>query len=265
MSKKRMFFEHATWKSDPWLGAGTPPKSPQNQLVDILVNIPGYLEDISNIEDMHLIDQTTVQVVEYLKLDLMTLYRWRWEWERTNPHAAADLDPKELPPGKMVCSNRVFPKVLWFQNFTQATEIALYNTTLCCTLGLLWQFEPPPRDLPIDIERQPLLLPGQCNSLRPLAEEICRTFEYQVMNVQSSRESALFWLLPLGVADKVLKNDSRFDRWISSMLHASKKTVTHGTNQAHFAFNHLDFINTSLKWRRHNLWKRSCLPVEATE
>jgi hypothetical protein len=258
-----MFFEQPAWKCDPWLEAGAPPKSPQNQLVDILVNVPGYLEDLASVEDNPHPNQKVATVIQNLKSDLMALYQWRWNWETANPQAATNLDPEDLPPGMTICDNRVFPKVLWFQNFTQATEISLYNTTLCCILGLLWQFEPPQNVPHLNNAYHPLLLPGQYSSLKPPAEEICRAFEYQVMNVHSSRESALFWLLPLGVTDKVLKNDPRFDRWVYSMLHASKKNVKHDTQQAQFALNHFEFLTTSLRWRRHNLWKRSCLPVEA--
>jgi hypothetical protein len=115
---------------------------------------------------------------------------------------------------------------------------------------LLWQFEPQGQTEPIVLSSYPLRMPGQYNSLHGPAEEICRAFEYQLLNVNNTRESALFWLLPLGIAHKVLQEDPRYSCWIQSMLDMSKLTRGYGSGTNEFAFGHYEFLNFALSRQR---------------
>ena len=241
ISGQRLFLDRPVWKTEPWRGEAAPPKTPQNELVDIMVNIPGYLQDAAAIKREADPGTQLVALVGHLRADLANLYEWRWRWEQRNPHGAYELDPVDLPTGKMVGSFRLCHNVLWFHSFTQATEILLYNAVLLCLLGALWQFEPPDESQVGIAPSTPLMLPGECSSLFEPAEEICRAFEYQLLNVNNGGESALFWLLPLGVAHKVLEGEPEYAKWITSMLDSSRVTRGYGTGNSEFAFGNYPF------------------------
>ena len=117
----------------------------------------------------------------------------------------------------------------------------LYNAIQLWLAGLLWKLTPSNTPTMIssaaqiaadqagtreDIHITPLALPGTSLSLHPLAVEICRVFEYQCRNVQHSKASALFCLLPIGLASSVLDRETRYQEWIRSMLDMS--TITKG-------------------------------------
>lgn len=250
VSKRRTFLEQECWKTLPWHGVGLPPKTPQNELVDIMVNIPGYMEVSASIQSGRASGTQIAHLIARLKEDLSFSYKWRWKWEAGNPNAAWELTLSEVPTGRVVCDGRLFEKVLWFRTFTQATEILLYNAVLLCLLGMLWQFEPPPDSESQSTTSVPLILPCEVVNLIEPAEEICRGFEYQLLNVQNSRESALFWLLPLGVAAKVLEGEPKYGRWIQAMLDTSRVTRGYGTGMSEFAFGHYHFPHIGHPRRR---------------
>lgn len=241
VSKRRIFLEQESWKTLPWCGVGLPPKSPQNELVDIMVNIPGYMEVLASLQTGQASAAQVAHLVANLKEDLSFSYQWRWKWEAKNPNAAWELAPSEVPTSRVVSKVRLFEKVLWFRTFTHATELLLYNAVLLCLLGLLWQLEPPPDPESQGPTSVPLVLPCEVVNLIEPAEEICRGFEYQLLNVENSRESALFWLLPLGIAAKVLEREPKYGRWIQAMLDTSKVTRGYGTGMSEFAFGHYQF------------------------
>ncbi|KAH7303808.1 hypothetical protein B0I35DRAFT_401919 [Stachybotrys elegans] len=227
ITKQRCFLEADSWKTEPWRNLH---KSPQNELVDIMVDIPGIMQGLAEDKDKEVIK---------LRSNLSALDRWRMRWEHVNPAAAWELAPADLPEGKSVGGSRVFSEVLWFQTFTQATEVILYNSALLCILGLLAEC-----GLGDELPKAPTIsLLGQETSAREAAQQICRAFEFQLLNVAASRDSALFWLLPLGIADKVLESDGRFRVWIQSLLDESKKLRRYGTGTSEFAFGHFDFLS----------------------
>ncbi|ETN40746.1 uncharacterized protein HMPREF1541_05026 [Cyphellophora europaea CBS 101466] len=242
VAKKRIFLEQAIWKTAPWQGSGLPPKTAQNELVDIMVGIPGYMQDTVEIQQGGAKDkQKKALLLARLKADLSTLFDWRWKWEAHNPNAAIEMEPGALPVGRRVCDFRLFRKVLWFRNFTQATEILLYNAVLLCLLGALWQFDPP-AEVEVPAPTNSILKrPDEIFSLLEPAEEICRGFEYQLLNIDNSQDSTLFWLLPLGVASKVLEAEPEYGRWIQSMLDTSRVTRGYGSGMSEFAFGHYQF------------------------
>ena len=174
---------------------------------------------------------------------LEKLYQWRWEWEELHPDTVWEVEPNAPDCShELLGSFRAVHKVLCFSSFALATEISLYNAILLCLLGLLWSFEPPSSAFPsLRLSKGPLNLPGDsCNLYEP-AEEICRTFEYQLLNVRHSTESALFWLFPLGLASKVLEDDVNYCMWIKSMLDTSQTTRGYGTGNNAFGFGAYNF------------------------
>jgi hypothetical protein len=239
--KQRCFLDQPAWKSDPWAGLL---KSPQNELIDILVNLPSYLHDLAQIQQ-GITSQATL--VTRLQADLAFLNRWRWKWHKQNPGVAREIYPSKLPPGIAPCSSCVFPKILWFKTFTHSSEILLYNATLISTLGLLAHFSPPtaPRFSPPSIF--PLHLPGQHTSLFDAVVEIFRTFEHQLLSVSSRREAAFFWLLPLGVATKVLQREAEYTRWAEEMTGMAATLRSHGSGSSEFAFGYWGFLDKALE------------------
>lgn len=234
----------------PWQGPGASPKNPQNELVDILVNMPGYIEDSSLVQNGSASGEQRAHLIACLKDDLALLSHWRWKWEQVNPNAAWEVEVAHLPCQRAISTARLFEKVLWFRSFTHATEILLYNAVLLCLLGALWQFEPPSGRDPQMRTSSPLLLPNEVESLFEPAEEICRGFEYQLLNINNSRESALFWLMPLGVAAKVLEEEEEYGAWIRTMLNTSKVTRGYGSGTNEFAFGHYQFPHLGRPKRR---------------
>jgi hypothetical protein len=239
--KQRCFLEQPAWKSEPWAGL---PESPQNELIDVLVNLPGYLHDLAQIEQGTLSQAT---LVTRLQADLTLLNQWRWNWHKQNPDAAREIYPSGLLPGMAPCSSRVFPKVLWFKTFAQSSEIFLYNAVMICTLGLLSHFSPPPNcHHPITSTAPPRLL-GRPTSIFEAAVEVFRAFENQFLSVSSSHESAFFWLLPLGVASKVLQKAPEYVRWADEMIEMAAKLRSHGSGSSEFAFGHWGFLDKALE------------------
>lgn len=227
-----------------------PPKSPQNELVDVLVHIPAFIVEAEALGSTPT-PQARSSLVAKLRVLLDLAYDWRWSWQSRNVNAVWDMAPAELPHGKKVGGCRCFHEVLWFSSFTHATEICLYNAVLLCVLGLLWQFEPPDSDQEsIRLSRSPLMLPGDISSLYEPAEEICRAFEFQLLNVAHCRESALFWLFPLGLASKVLEDDPEYGRWIKSMLDRSYVTRGYGTGNNSYGFGNYKFPKVGKPRRR---------------
>ena len=80
-----------------------------------------------------------------------------------------------------------------------------------------------------------------CDIVYQPADEICRAFEYQLLNVRHCSDSALFWLFPLGLASKVLEDDLEYMRWIKGMLDTSKVVRGYGTGNNSYGFGSYTF------------------------
>ncbi|OCL03880.1 hypothetical protein AOQ84DRAFT_442428 [Glonium stellatum] len=244
VARQRTFLEQEKWQTIPW-ALGPPSKSQQNHLVDILAMVPGFLEDdakLGQLEDLVLRQDLLCR----LKCQLQRLYRWRWKWEELNPNAAQE----ETPSTPLTNKPRVVEKTLYFSAHLQATEIMLYNAVLLWLLGLLWRLEPldgsttveaaaaaaADISIPVDVSAVTLHLPGQAISLRDPAIEICRVFEFQIANMENSKDSALFFLFPLGLAWSVLEQEAPFREWIRGMLDSSRVTRGYAIGQNLWGF-----------------------------
>ena len=250
ISKRRCFLEEDKWQTVPW-AAELSAKSAQNHLTNILVTVPGMLEDdaaLSQQDD----SAARMALVERVEHQLVKLFTWRWKWNELNPYSVWEESTSSNPtavPGQ----NRLFESVFWFSAFERATEIVLYNAVQMWLVGLLWRLTPahtpaiissaaqiaaPPAYMLENTTVSPLLLPGVSFSLRDPAIEICRVFEYQCRNVQHSRDSALFYLLPIGLAYSVLEREPLYRDWIRAMLDMSPVTRGYvlGQNVMGFGF-----------------------------
>ncbi|KAK5231757.1 hypothetical protein LTR47_007160 [Exophiala xenobiotica] len=285
ITKTRSFLEQSVWIDEPWSVCGQENKSSQNQLVDILAYVPGFLEDQARLDEQWPRPSTSegfrfrLDLVQRIEYQVARLYNWRWHWEEINPHSVWEVDPEIMPSHHFFAAHRPrrIRNTLIFSSFSKAIEISLYNAVLLCLLGLLWSLQTPIDDDGNDDEDSPssssplqellsqttststpLHLPGTVDSLIEPAIEICRAFEFQLLNVKNtstSTSTALFWLFPLGLASKVLEDNAtrEYMAWIKDMLDSSQITRGYGTtgqNTAGFGFYKFPQINRRGRRRR---------------
>lgn len=250
ISRKRSFLEDEEWMSVPW-ALEPAMKSEQNKLADILVTVPGMLEDdvqLAQRDDPDLRDR----LVERIQRQLTKLYQWRWRWQALY----ADTVFEEEASRKLSDhgdARHLFESRLRFSSFERATEICLYNAVQMWLMGILWKTAPgnastiilSAAQLPIELQgvfgwrySTPLSLPGTSVSLRDPAIEVCRVFEFQAENVSHSQEPALFYMLPVGLAYSVLEHNPPYRGWLVSMLDKSPVTKKYvvGQNSMGFGF-----------------------------
>ncbi|OJD35218.1 transposase tc1-like protein [Diplodia corticola] len=250
LERKRTFLEEFRWRTTPW-ALDPAAKSPSNELMDILSEVPGFLEDEATLKTT---DDTPLRIGLLTRVEkcLQNLYHWRWRWESKNPNAVFEVTAK--PPGDMKMSE-VPPGLqtsLRYQKWLQANEICLYNAVLLWILRFLAELRPTAFPYPspspssqrsspaaspqsadspqslqssdeytylqdhilANMPRTPLLLPGQARSLRQPAMEICRSFEYLLETFAKSNDIALSWLMPISLAYYVLQDDRDYARWV---------------------------------------------------
>ncbi|KAH7052399.1 hypothetical protein B0J12DRAFT_72335 [Macrophomina phaseolina] len=252
LERKRTFFEESKWKIIPW-ALDPSAKSPTNHLLDILCDVPGFLEDemaIKATNDVPL----RLGLLTRVEKSLQELYHWRWAWEARNPNAVFEVPakpphgfkPSNVPPG--------LDTALHYKTWLQANEISLYNAVLLWVLRFLGELRPtafpypspspssqhsspsPPAEASpqsnqssedysylhdhifANMPRTPLLLPGQARSLRQPAMEICRSFEFVLETFTKTDDTALSWLMPISLAYYVVQDDEEYARWIRKKL-----------------------------------------------
>ena len=246
LTETRLFLERQDWQGIPW-SCDPASKSEQDRLVDILVMVPGFLEDRRRLSDCA--DSSACEeLANRVSYQLQLLYHWRWEWGRKYPLAAWEEERQPpLPHSPEILYPEETTQLLRFVSFARAVEISLYNAVLLHLLQLLCSLASAteahlPVSRTIARARSNISLGG---SLRPpqgipsqheAAIEIARAFEYQLLHVRQSKDSALFWLYPLGQASKILGGEVEWNRWIQQMLNASRVTRGYGSGNNPFGF-----------------------------
>jgi hypothetical protein len=243
ISRQRTFLDEDQWRTIPY-ALDPSSKGTQSQLVDILVMIPGFLQELDGLRiSSSGCKDAQAALLDKILQQLNTIFYWRWSWHLANPDGAWEL------PAQTICSltnkPRVFGKVLHFLTLDLATEIMLYNAILLWLLGLAWQLDPdhasyhiatvaqsinPVASGPSDM-RGPLHLAGQAVHLRDAALEICRCMEYHIQNIKYGHNSSLFYLFPIGMAWSVLQAEELYKQWIVDMLNSSYITKGYVTGE----------------------------------
>ncbi|KAK9320285.1 hypothetical protein V1517DRAFT_329822 [Lipomyces orientalis] len=240
ISKTRTFLEQDAWLTKPWsaIGGAVNNKNAQNQLVDILVYIPGFLQDQAQLERWPS-EHLKLDLIQRIEHQIARIYDWRRRWDQVNCNTMWEIDPKFDPSYHHLSPTRAGRKVMLFSSFTTATEIALYNAVILCLFSLLFTFKPCESDLPLPIapSQTPLFLHSEVSSLIELAVEICHAFEFQLANVHRSHDSTLFWLFPIEIASNILEDDAEYISWIRAMLSTSQVTRGYGTGQKTYGLN----------------------------
>lgn len=250
VGKQRLFFDSEQWRSIPW--AKHPVyKTPQSELLDILVVVPGILQDHAALEAAQITQHSPyTEILERVKTQITILYQWRWKWQKRSAHEVG------TQASSVVSASDSSEQVgrLRFRRIVAASEIMLYNAVLMWLMALLYKMDPlgasqqieacanaaiPPND---DAARyasfQPLRRPGAAFTLRDPAIEICRAFEWVTRHHAYSKEPTFLYLFPVGMAMTALKDDPQAMAWVRALLNTSPATASYaqGENQAGFGF-----------------------------
>ena len=186
IARQRLFLEAQEWKVIPW--ALNPfSKTQQNYLVDILVDVPGLLQDAGKLNEQSN-QQAEERLLSRVKARLYALYHWRFTWELLNPNAAYEVMPQAEERKK-----RVIQRKLFCQNHGQGAEIMLYNAIYLFLFGLLQRVTPDAVSDTIltlaetaahdagfsdTAPRGILKLPDEVRDPRGLAIEVCTTISH---------------------------------------------------------------------------------------
>ncbi|EKG19731.1 hypothetical protein MPH_02979, partial [Macrophomina phaseolina MS6] len=228
LERKRTFFEEDRWKTVPW-ALNPSAKSPTNHLLDILADVPAFLEyekTIKQANDNSLRKSLRSRVEQRLH----DVYQWRWAWELRNPGAAFEVSTRTSTQMPSLEIPRGLETSLLFTTWLQASEICLYNAVLIWLLHFQGELRPAafPYLSPSPLASfksshpSPLLLPGQVRSLRQPAMEICRSFQYLIDSFAKSGETPLSWLMPISLAYYILQEDREYVGWIRMRLDGCK-------------------------------------------
>ena len=248
ISKQRVFLDAEPWRIIPW--ARNPAfKTPQSELLDILIVIPGVLQSHASVDTLPQDSQSPYfELLGVIKDQLLKLYRWRWRWQARSGHEVGlqleDHSPLPHLPGQL--------GRLQFRRFVAATELMLYNATLMWLLALLYKMDA--MGAPQHIEDcaaaaatasdddlshtsfQPLRRPGAAVTLRDPALEVCRAFEWVTRHHKFSKEPTFLYLFPVGMAMPALRDDTQKLAWIRVLLDSSPVTASYGQDQNHAGF-----------------------------
>ncbi|MCJ1439480.1 hypothetical protein MMC27_008874 [Xylographa pallens] len=272
ISRRRCFLEQAQWRTAPW-ALDPSAQSGQSRLVNILVFMPGFLEDHSRLVQEYdfVLHQDLLQSLQF---QLKQLFEWRWHWQMEYLCAAwEEENDRDVFPGRAIR----------FATTSQAAETMIYNTVLIWILGLLWKVDPSnTSSIVLDAARHtqgtlsgrytrhgPLHLPGEVVNLHDVAVEICRAFDFQIRNTVNNSASILFFLMPIGLAWSVLGHEEEWAKAINESLSKSHVTSGYQTGQNVFGFgsyavpNVINGQESATLWLSHS--EKSVYLVETTE
>lgn len=208
------------------------PKTALDSLLDILVDVPGIVNDMAASE--HPISPATRasfhQKVGQLRRDLA---QWRWTWADMNRGAAY-----EVPSNLRVRSieTPVFREqlatLLEFDTTQQALEMLTYNAGLIYLLqleDLLHMGEP--HNVPLtdehaeyirDVSKRhpstPLLLPGEAKFICQPALEAFRLIPSLYKNLVTTKDRIMVMLAPLGIVYCSTQSHAELSRCMKSVL-----------------------------------------------
>ncbi|KAH6961972.1 hypothetical protein BKA56DRAFT_598155 [Ilyonectria sp. MPI-CAGE-AT-0026] len=259
VGKQRLFFDDIKWRTVPW-ALNPASKTPQSELLDILVVVPGILQDHAASEKAAALEAFShLDIAERVQEQLTILYQWRWRWQAdSGDQVTADTGRTWQPNGAAVAvlgsigTSRHLGR-LRFGKFIAATEIMLYNAALMWLLALLWKTDPlgagqrieacATAAMPEDEETrcrsfEPFRRPGASLTVRDPALEVCLAFEWVSRHHSRSKDPSFLYLFPVGMAMSVLDQEPEIKKWAQALLEKSPITANYaqGDNPAGFGF-----------------------------
>lgn len=260
VSRQRLFLEEEKWLTIPW-ARNKVYKTPQSELIDILMTIPGVLEDhaarLADLGSSTVID--TLDLAVKVQNQLVDLFLWRWRWQLASGHLVGEEIIETGNDGTDQLGSLGTSKQnrrLRFGRFTAATELMIYNATLMWLMALLWKLDPFGAAQRIDAcaamasasfdnaefgSFAPLRRPGGALSVTDPAMEICQAFEWVSRHHSLGKEPTHLYLFPVGMAITVLEeagDASEGGAWARQLLDASPITANYAkaSNPAGFGF-----------------------------
>jgi hypothetical protein len=223
VEKKRCFLERHEWKTIPW-ALDPESKTSTHHIQDILCDIPGLMEDATNVQgssqEPSEIASRHQRLSENILIHLNALYEWRTASQCANPGACHEVLAASSSP---VQTQILSPTALHYSSLTAANEITLYNAILLLLLRLRYQILGPSSNapitalhLPLHIDYGPLYPPGAAPNPRAVAMEICRRVEYNLLDSQNA--GAFLLLFPLRLAFTTFDPGSRERIWVSDVM-----------------------------------------------
>ncbi|KAH7121625.1 hypothetical protein EDB81DRAFT_230961 [Dactylonectria macrodidyma] len=258
VGKQRLFLDDIKWRTVPW-ELNPASKTPQSELLDILVMIPSILQDHAASEKAAApAPYMSTEIADRVQVQLKTLYQWRWKWQAESGHqVSVDNGTTWQANGAAAAvlgsigTSRHLDRLV-FCKFVAATEIMLYNAALMWLLALLWKTDPlgagsrieacADTTMPEGDARfasfEPLRRPGASVTVRDPAMEVCRAFEWVSRHHCRSKDPSFLYLFPMGMAMSVLEQESEGKEWAKKLLEKSPLTASYaqGGNPAGFGF-----------------------------
>lgn len=256
VGKQRLFLDDEIWRTVPWaLNPGL--KTGQSELLDILVVVPGILQDHARYAKSGVSGPPLNGIIGRVEKQLILVYRWRWRWQIVSgSQVHVDRGETRQPSTSTISTfgsseDAQQFKRLRFGRFVAATEIMLYNAALMWLLALLWKLDPtgargrveacarvstPVRNATPQTSFAPLQQPGALFQVRGPAIEICRVFEWVSRHHGRSKDPTLMYLFPVGMAMSVLDREPENKDWVRGLLQRSSLTANYGQGDSPAGF-----------------------------
>jgi hypothetical protein len=224
-AQRRTFVEEEVWKTLPWKDT---PKNAEDQIVDILVDLPGLGEDVVS-------PQNHASCQEKIGILISRLRAWRWDWEAAHSGTVREVPYRvEMAGIETDVFKELLSTSLEFESLTRALEILMYNAALL----YLMQLEAAARGGTAEPEslsddenayirrvaalrrvNSPLLLPGEPKFLCQPAIEAFRVMPCitKLLTTTTEKET-LITLAPLGIMYWVLQGQPELSCCLDSML-----------------------------------------------
>jgi hypothetical protein len=218
--------EREEWKTIPWED-DPESRTSKDRLTDILVDIPGLVEDCDNVFILEQ-KQSGPAISQRARITQKTgelmarLIEWRLGFEREFPNCCYEVNTDPGTSLSVDAKGVLFPTILHYRSLSEAADIMLYDSSLLMllninqfTTGQAFVFDTKVTET---VQRtNPLYLPGETSSFREIALEICRSIEYHMLPIHSNAGS-FFTLFPARVAYFAMSRTSREAVWIESIL-----------------------------------------------
>lgn len=197
------------------------------QLGDIMVKIPGLLEDsdLAKAETLLPLKQRRIDIGALKARIIHTLrelFLWRWWWEQENPLCAYRVPGNRLGSFSVDESGvPLFQSLIYFNHFHRGREPILYNASLLHVLQLaeIWSIEDAQARALTTLAHldQPdhtnaMLLPHERLSKEEVVQEILTSLEFFLQGEQRN-SGALTMMLPLRMTLPFV-NEHKLQSWL---------------------------------------------------
>ena len=248
---QKTFLEDSTWKDVPWED-DLPAKTPFDYLVDVLSDIPSYLQQVTcNFNNPTTatpqgVQQNDLAVLQEKLLDhLKAVKSLKETWNVKYSDPIWPVSPKGISPTSS--ENHLnpieppFQTALYFTDMQRAYDFCIYNVAL---ILLIMLYDRVSNDLdprsPYPGAALQTLLPRM--SLQSIIQDICRCTEYMLLDIHGSR-GYIVLMFPATVAYLASEKHSSEAKWLRDVC--SRNADSSGFGFGEFA---LDQITPLKLW-----------------